>query len=286
MGNRFALICVAVVIVTSLKAQVGFNNPSPDPSSILDLTATDKGLLIPRMTTAERQAIGSPGQSLLVFDTTEGRFYFYNSGWFVLNDWVKTDGSNNVSLTGNATVNGTISATNYGLNANGNGPIPAGGIIMWSGSIASIPTGWALCDGGNGTPDLRNRFIVGAGATYNPGNTGGEDRVTLNATQLPSHQHTGITSLGGSHVHDYRDTYHAEAVRTGVSPTNGGVQFWSSNFMGSGASDQDNDWLYYVNRQTTSGGLHTHTFTTDVTGGNQSFENKPLFFSLAYIMKL
>ncbi len=51
--------------------------------------------------------------------------------------------------------------------------IPTGMITMWSGSIASIPGGWALCDGTEGTPDLRNRFIVGAGDDYAVGNTGG-----------------------------------------------------------------------------------------------------------------
>ena len=54
-----------------------------------------------------------------------------------------------------------------------NSPFPSGGIVMWSGSVASIPSGWLLCDGTNGTPDLRNRFIVGAGSTYAVGATGG-----------------------------------------------------------------------------------------------------------------
>jgi hypothetical protein len=51
--------------------------------------------------------------------------------------------------------------------------VPAGGIIMWSGSIASIPAGYYICDGQNGTPDLRDRFVVGSGNTYAVGNTGG-----------------------------------------------------------------------------------------------------------------
>jgi hypothetical protein len=52
-------------------------------------------------------------------------------------------------------------------------PIPSGAIVMWSGSIGSIPAGYYLCDGQNGTPDLRNRFVVGAGNSYAVGNTGG-----------------------------------------------------------------------------------------------------------------
>ena len=52
-------------------------------------------------------------------------------------------------------------------------PIPAGSIIIWSGSIGSIPVGYYLCNGSNGTPDLRDKFVVGAGSTYAVGNTGG-----------------------------------------------------------------------------------------------------------------
>ena len=49
----------------------------------------------------------------------------------------------------------------------------SGMIILWSGSIVSIPVGWFLCNGSNGTPDLRNKFIVGAGSAYDPEDTGG-----------------------------------------------------------------------------------------------------------------
>ena len=52
-------------------------------------------------------------------------------------------------------------------------PVPTGGIIMWSGSIGSIPSGYVICDGTNGTPDLRDRFVVGAGTSYSVGNNGG-----------------------------------------------------------------------------------------------------------------
>jgi hypothetical protein len=66
-------------------------------------------------------------------------------------------------------------------------PVPVGGIIMWSGAVANIPTGWALCNGqvvnGNTTPNLLDRFIIGAGsATYNPGSTGGSSTITPSGT--------------------------------------------------------------------------------------------------------
>lgn len=65
--------------------------------------------------------------------------------------------------------------------------MPSGGIIMWSGSVGSIPSGWYLCNGSNGTPDLRNRFIVGAGSTYEVGDTGGST----------THEHTYSGRTGG-----------------------------------------------------------------------------------------
>jgi archaellum component FlaG (FlaF/FlaG flagellin family) len=70
------------------------------------------------------------------------------------------------------------------------GGVPSGAIVMWFGSIASIPTGWALCNGSNGTPDLRDRFIVGAGNSYNVGNTGGEASHTLTIDEIPPHTHS------------------------------------------------------------------------------------------------
>ena len=67
--------------------------------------------------------------------------------------------------------------------------IPSGVIVMWGGEVDKIPSGWVLCDGGNGTPNLRDRFIVGAGAGYKVGTTGGEKEVTLSIDQMPSHTH-------------------------------------------------------------------------------------------------
>ncbi len=68
--------------------------------------------------------------------------------------------------------------------------VPTGVIMLWSGSSASIPSGWALCNGANGTPDLRDRFVVGAGTTYAVGNTGGSASHTLTTAEMPSHKHT------------------------------------------------------------------------------------------------
>lgn len=86
---------------------------------------------------------------------------------------------------------GTISATN--VVSTGSGAFQAGMIIAWSGSTASIPTGFVLCDGSNSTPDLRDRFIIGAGNNYSVGATGGSKDAIL-----VSHFHTTENYVGRS----------------------------------------------------------------------------------------
>jgi hypothetical protein len=78
--------------------------------------------------------------------------------------------------------------------------VPAGVICMWSGSAASVPAGWTICDGTNGTPNLKDRFVLGAGGSYAVGATGGEVNHTLTTAEMPSHNHSAasVSSLGGN----------------------------------------------------------------------------------------
>ncbi len=80
--------------------------------------------------------------------------------------------------------------------------VPSGVICMWSGSAASTPTGWAVCDGNNGTPNLTDRFVLGAGGSYAVGATGGETSHTLTVNEMPSHAHSeyGLVSTSGTNV--------------------------------------------------------------------------------------
>jgi microcystin-dependent protein len=123
----------------------------------------------------------------------------------------------NLSVTGTSTFTGIPSGPTAAVSTNNTqlattafvrSIIPAGVILMWSGSIANIPSGWLLCNGSSGTPDLRDRFVVGAGSTYAVNATGGATTVTLSTVNLPSHTHTlsasGTTSsVNLSHTHDY-----------------------------------------------------------------------------------
>lgn len=140
--------------------------------------------------------------------------------------------------------------------------IPAGGIIMWSGSIASIPSGWLLCDGSSGTPDLRDRFVAGAGSTYAVGGTGGSPN-----TALVAHAHTGTTGIPNQpHVHTYNKL---ESVGAGGNVT---VQEGTS-------------WQFNVDVTSLNNVDHVHNFTTDSSGGSGVNTNLPPYYALAFIMK-
>jgi len=141
--------------------------------------------------------------------------------------------------------------------------VPSGVIMMWSGSNNSIPSGFVLCNGSNGTPDLRNRFIVGSGSSYSTGNTGGANSVTLSISQMPSHNHSASSSVSDpGHSHSFKGA-------TGSS--------------GSGTSSRDS----VPETQQTGSSTTGISVSTSIgsKGGNSSHENRPPYYALAYIMK-
>lgn len=156
-------------------------------------------------------------------------------------------------------------------------------IVMWSGLLSQIPEGWVLCDGQNGTPDLRDKFIVGAGREYTIGDTGGEKEVTLTVSQLPSHNHTagyagvhshtGSTNTTGSHNHSVASGW-------GVG---GSSRFSLIDTRNKGSDSYtgysgDHSHSLSIN----SAGAHAHTINN--TGGGQAHENRPPYYALAFIM--
>jgi microcystin-dependent protein len=163
--------------------------------------------------------------------------------------------------------------------------IPVGGIIMWSGIVATIPNGWALCNGSNGTPDLRDKFVIGAGSTYAPAATGGSATVTLLEANLPAHTHafTGTAATGGSHNHTVSDPGHTHTVneRTGAGGADGGFADSWKGRTSTASSTQTTG----ISLAAHAGHTHDVTGTCATTGSGTAVNILPPYFALAYIMR-
>lgn len=144
------------------------------------------------------------------------------------------------------------------------GSIPSGGIILWSGSVASIPSGWYLCNGSNSTPDLRDKFVVGAGSGYAVGATGG----SANAIVV-SHTHTGTTTI--------TDPGHKHSVPT---DSTGSVDNPALN----ASSGSDEDFNLSPGTGTAVTGITAST-SISTTGSSGTNANLPPYYALCYIMK-
>jgi len=153
-----------------------------------------------------------------------------------------------------------------GVQATSGATIPAGLISMWSGSIGSIPSGWYLCDGSNGTPNLTDRFIVGAGSTYAVNGTGGVASVTLTTNNLPAHTHTA-TSVVTDPGH-----LHAVSGRDSTADIGGGS---AQEFIQPGTG---------INTTTATTGITVATTNSSV-GSGTSFSILNPYYALAFIQK-
>ena len=241
--------------------------------------------------------------------------------------------STGASVTGNLSVSGTIPASQLtgalpaidGSALTGITTVPAGVIVMWSGTNANIPSGWNLCDGTNSTPDLTDRFILGRGGSTNTNSTGGSNTVTLAEGNLPSHTHgTGnlAAGAGGDHSHNFNantgnsgnHSHNGYTSNTGghnhtltYSYNNGSnnAYFFSShvgnssylrntNQISNSGSHSHNvatygagDHSHNFNANSGNSGTHTHsvTGTTGSTGSGTSVTTTPVYFTLAFIMK-
>ena len=149
----------------------------------------------------------------------------------------------------------------HSLSSNGekNTMLPSGVICMWSGSINSIPSGWALCNGANGTPDLRDRFVIGAGGSRSVDET--------SDGQMPEHNHSVSlsTNTTGAHTHDIKRGGSGDA-HIAIDWDDGGSQ-WRSNYI-------------------RSAGDHSHSVSGDTASAGSGSEVIAKYYALAYIMKL
>jgi hypothetical protein len=171
-----------------------------------------------------------------------------------------------LAITGGLTLDGAAGTSGQVMLSAGSGNTPtwgnafvAGMIMLWSGSSATIPSGWLLCDGSNSTPDLRNRFVVGATSTYAVGATGGSaDAIVV------SHTHTATVTDSG-HTHSTGTT-----GTTYLGDTSGGGN--RTYPAGNGGS-------------TTGSATTGITVSNSTTGSSGTNANLPPYYALCYIMK-
>ena len=145
------------------------------------------------------------------------------------------------------------------------GGIPRGFIGMWSGQLSEIPSGWALCDGQDGRPNLLGKFIRGVPAATNPGNTGGSDAITLSEANLPAHKH-GVNAETVGHSHTI----------SGIGQ--GMLRAGGNQNVPAIIADQ-----FGTPTSTVKDKINTASSTV---GGGQAFDNRPAYYELAYIIKL
>jgi hypothetical protein len=217
--------------------QAGSSTPLATYTSSSGLTANANPIIL-----------GTSGRPPNDIWLTEG--YFYK---FILKD------SSDVTIQTYDNLYGIIGATPPAAT-----PIPAGGIFLWSGSIGSIPAGYVLCNGSNGTPDLRDRFVVGAGSTYSVDGTGGSANAIVVSHNHTASSSSAVTDPGHVHLH-------------GV----GGVGTGFNN-----GTYQSQATISPFNTLSNTTGITVATTTTVNSAGNSGTNaNLPPYYALCYIMK-
>lgn len=155
-----------------------------------------------------------------------------------------------------AALTGIVTGGGYG--------VPTGVIVMWSGSIATIPTGWLLCDGTSSTPDLRDAFVIGARSDFSGT---AKTYITTSLTQTGGSK--DAINVSHTHTPSVTDSGHTHTVPSATSIGSGGTGSSSG-----GASTK-----------TTSSSTTGVTVALSTDGSSGTDANLPPYFALAYIMK-
>jgi hypothetical protein len=241
--------------------------------------------------------------------------------------------NNSIGVTGSAVVTGNVSvqtwptanyhatSKQYAQSLTISNMLPYGSIIMWYGAVVDVPVGWAVCNGLNGTPNLTDKFVMGAGGQAALGTVAGQSFSTVTTNTSGAHTHTGTTIAAGSHdhsgttgahaltagevaghTHTYSDLY---GLRDDANPPvydrNGNRLEYYTGWGSDGDADSGagifRDWQTDStgnsdphNHPISSDGIHTHTLTIDQTAAHlhtiTNFDNRPSFMALYYIMKV
>jgi hypothetical protein len=169
-----------------------------------------------------------------------------------------------LKVPGNLTVTGTIS---------GVGVVPIGSIIMWSGTIATIPTNYTLCNGGNGTPNLTDKFVIGATQDMYNANSDNAWKAQTNITGTQTMTGGTKDAIVVSHNHDVTDPGHAHNMWHGnnYQYAEGGITAFRM---------ADNNYGGTIIKSNTTG------ITINSKGDSGTNQNLPPYYALAFIMRI
>jgi microcystin-dependent protein len=176
-----------------------------------------------------------------------------------------------------------------------NRQFPRGTIVMWNGTLGTIPTGWVVCDGGNGTPNLLNRVPWGAAADSQVNTYGGFNLQTLTPSQMPVHTH-GYADNGHAHsisdyghVHPVTDYGHVHTFPAGIPGAVVGNQLNLSGAPNVQALTQTNPAASNIAVAIAQSNIVVNGSGIGIAiqnaGGGQAFDNRPAFASVWFIMK-
>ena len=214
---------------------------------------------------------------------------------------ITPDGDSSRDLGTNSVRFANVYADNFvgsGSNLTGIESFVAGMILLWSGAANAIPSGFVICDGNNSTPDLRDRFVVGAGSTYSVGDSGGSANVTLSTAQIPAHSHTTSNHThsfdAGNHTHSFSgsgSSSHSHSVTIANLGNQNNAKFHAKYGANSNTTGNTNNATVNISISGNTGnaGVSGNTGnanpSTNDTGGGGAHENRPPYYSLCYIMK-
>lgn len=305
--------------------QIGINTETPDSSSAMDIqspSGSNRGILLPRMTTSEMNAISSPAQGLMIFNNTDKLFYYFDGSQWVglVPKQMNTGYSNDPILNGNLIVDsGSVVSPNMStqnlysskatidtlvsLNVPGysvNALVPTGAIIMWSGSV--VPPGWGLCNGhfyaAGGldfatyppfiipnlleSPDLRGRFIVG----HDPSKPIFPAVASNNGTDI---NYGAIGNTGGENGHLL--TSGESGLPAHIHPSTSHHHDVLDVAQNTNDVDSGNDSspIAAANETNVNFSTTSATVTTPLSTAQDAsvvHENRPPYYVLAYIIKL